>query len=118
MTLAVVYDELRAARRAMEQCVDDLARVFPAHGSADAFGDDALASAASAWALSCREEAMAGRSAADGVVDALLSTADRLRRSDEEAADAATALGHRTPGAGGAASGLGIGGTRSMGGLR
>lgn len=61
---------------------------------------------------------MAGRSAADGVVDALLSTADRLRRSDEEAADAATALGHRTPGAGGAASGLGIGGTRSMGGLR
>lgn len=48
MTLAVVYDELRAARRAMEQCVDDLARVFPAHGSADAFGDDALASAASA----------------------------------------------------------------------
>lgn len=89
MTLAVVYDELRAARRAMEQCVDDLTRVFPAHGSA-----------------------------ADGVVDALLSTADRLRRSDEEAADAATALGHRTPGAGGAASGLGIGGTRSMGGLR
>lgn len=61
MTLAVVDDELRAARRAMEQCVDDLARVFPAHGSADAFGDDALASAASAWAVSCREEAMAGR---------------------------------------------------------
>ncbi|WP_276782031.1 hypothetical protein, partial [Actinomyces gerencseriae] len=57
-------------------------------------------------------------SAADGVVNALLSTADRLRRSDEEAADAATALGHRTPGAGGAAPGLGMGGTRSMGGLR
>lgn len=45
----------------MKQCVDDLARVFPAHGSADAFGDDALASAASAWAVSCREDAMAGR---------------------------------------------------------
>ena len=55
MTLAVVYDELRAARRAMEQCVDDLARVFPAHGSADAFGDDALASAASAWPIVCDE---------------------------------------------------------------
>lgn len=68
--------------------------------------------------MSCREDAMAGRSAADGVVDALLSTADRLRRSDEEAADAATALRHRTPGAGDAILRLGMGGTRGMGGLR